>query len=78
MAIRRNKRQEPASTTLRGWNQIATYLGQPVATAQRWAKSGMPVRKLGRVIVSRLESAKVLVQARRGWDGVQALITPEG
>jgi hypothetical protein len=25
---------------------------------------------------SRLPSAKVLVQARRGWDGIRALITP--
>jgi hypothetical protein len=36
------------SNHLRGWSQIANFLGQPVAVAQRWAKSGMPVRRDGR------------------------------
>jgi hypothetical protein len=34
--------------TLKGWNAIASFLGQPVAVAQRWAKSGMPVNREGR------------------------------
>jgi hypothetical protein len=34
--------------TLTGWPTIAKYLGQPVAVAQRWAKSGMPVQRQGR------------------------------
>ena len=33
---------------LHGWKEIATFLGLPVSTAQRWAKSGMPVRREGR------------------------------
>ncbi len=33
---------------LRGWKAIAEFLGQPVATAQRWGKSGMPVARKGR------------------------------
>jgi hypothetical protein len=37
---------------LRGWKQIADFLGQPVATAQRWSKSGMPVRRSGRYVVA--------------------------
>ena len=28
---------------LKGWSEIAKFLGQPVSVAQRWAKSGMPV-----------------------------------
>jgi hypothetical protein len=28
---------------LKGWQQIAEFLGQPVSVAQRWHKSGMPV-----------------------------------
>jgi len=28
---------------LKGWRQIAGFLGQPISVAQRWAKSGMPV-----------------------------------
>ena len=35
---------------LQGWAAIARFLGQPVATAQRWAKSAMPVAKQGRYV----------------------------
>ena len=33
---------------LKGWREIAAFLGQPVAVAQRWSRSGMPVRREGR------------------------------
>src|SRR5579864_8151508 len=36
------------SERLKGWQQIATFLGLPVSAAQRWAKSGMPVTHAGR------------------------------
>ena len=42
----------PPSDHLQGWSQIAKFLGQPVAVAQRWAKSGMPVRREGRFTVA--------------------------
>ena len=51
----RIRKSVESAATLKGWNQIAAYLGQPVATAQRWAKSGMPVRRLGRFVVSKPE-----------------------
>lgn len=35
---------------LKGWQQIATFLGIPTSTAQRWAKTGMPVMRDGRRI----------------------------
>lgn len=34
--------------SLSGWKEIATFLGQPLSVAQRWAKSGMPVSHKGR------------------------------
>ncbi len=37
---------------LKGWKQIAEFLGQPVATAQRWAKTGMPAHREGRFMVA--------------------------
>jgi hypothetical protein len=40
------------SGSLKGWQQIAAFLGQPVSVAQRWAKSGMPVEKRGRYVYS--------------------------
>ena len=33
---------------LKGWSEIANFLGQPVAVTQRWARSGMPVTREGR------------------------------
>ncbi len=38
------------SEDLQGWKAIAEFLGQPVSVAQRWGRSGMPVRRSGRVI----------------------------
>lgn len=31
---------------LRGWKQIAEYLGCGIRTAQRWQKDGLPVQRL--------------------------------
>jgi hypothetical protein len=41
------KADSPAGP-LKGWAQIANFLGLPVSAAQRWAKSGMPVKREGR------------------------------
>ena len=38
------------SQVLKAWLQIAAYLGEPPAVAQRWAADGMPVRKHGRYV----------------------------
>ena len=53
------KRKPPKSTQpaaeperLQGWKAIADYLALPVATAQRWGRSGMPVRREGRFTVA--------------------------
>jgi phage terminase Nu1 subunit (DNA packaging protein) len=40
------------SGLLQGWAAIAGFLGLPTATAQRWARTGMPVRKQGRFTVA--------------------------
>jgi hypothetical protein len=56
------KREKPRKTrhsedtaVLQGWKEIAAFLAQPVSTAQRWAKSGMPVRREGRYTVANRE-----------------------
>lgn len=46
------RKQTAKPETLKGWAAIAGYLGQPVATVQRWAKQGMPTRREGRYVVS--------------------------
>ena len=41
---------DPHPALLKGWRNIAEFLGQPVAVAQRWAGEGMPVRREGRYV----------------------------
>src|ERR1039458_9081076 len=36
------------SSSLKGWHEIADFLGQPTSVVQRWAKSGMPFTHEGR------------------------------
>ena len=43
------------STALKGWQQIAAYLGHPAAVVQRWTSEGMPVRRQGRFVTTTLE-----------------------
>jgi hypothetical protein len=43
------------SKPLVGWQQIAAFLGVPISTAHRWAKSGMPTRHEGRNVVASVE-----------------------
>lgn len=49
---RAKKRAEPKTTpeSLKGWQQIAAFLGEPPSVVQRWASDGMPVRKQGRYV----------------------------
>jgi hypothetical protein len=51
---KQHKSTEPGPL-LQGWKTIAQFLGQPVVTAQRWAKSGMPVTRQGRYTVANRE-----------------------
>jgi hypothetical protein len=46
------KKKASGPDELKGWQQIAGFLGQPISVAQRWAESGMPVEKRGRYVYS--------------------------
>jgi phage terminase Nu1 subunit (DNA packaging protein) len=35
---------------LKGWTEIAEFLGQTVSVAQHWQRSGMPVTREGRFV----------------------------
>lgn len=41
--------------TLKGWKQIAAFLGHPTAVVQRWASEGMPLRREGRFVATTAE-----------------------
>jgi len=47
-AVAKTTKPKPDTASLKGWQQIATFLGLPISAAQRWAKSGMPVIREGR------------------------------
>ena len=51
----KQKKSPEQADDLKGWQQIAAFLGQPVSVAQRWADSGMPVEKQGRYVYSSRE-----------------------
>ena len=38
------------SRVLKGWGEIAEFLGQTVSVAQRWQNEGMPVTREGRFV----------------------------
>jgi len=42
------QKRDNGSPSLKGWQQIARFLGQPISVAQRWGKSGMPLIHEGR------------------------------
>jgi phage terminase Nu1 subunit (DNA packaging protein) len=44
---------------LQGWEEIAEFLGLPVATAHRWQKSGMPVHRGGRYVYAKPDELNV-------------------
>src|SRR5262249_48110643 len=58
MKKQKSKKRRPTSKPkaqpegLKGWAQMAQFLGQPIAVAQRWARSGMPVKREGRFMTA--------------------------
>jgi hypothetical protein len=53
---------------LKGWAQIAQFLGQPIAVAQRWARSGMPVKREGRFMTASPEELSRYLGREAGLD----------
>jgi hypothetical protein len=50
--MKKTTKTKSDTAPLKGWSEIAKFLGQPLSVAQRWAKSGMPVRREGRNITA--------------------------
>ena len=40
------------AAVLKGWKEIASFLGEPASVVQRWAVEGMPVRREGRFVTT--------------------------
>jgi hypothetical protein len=52
MPKRPAKKKNATTESLKGWQQISAFLGEPASVVQRWASEGMPVRKQGRYVES--------------------------
>ena len=61
--------------TLKGWRQIASFLGEPISVVQRWARTGMPVSRQGRWVVTSPEQLNVWLGRESGKP--VHIITPE-
>jgi phage terminase Nu1 subunit (DNA packaging protein) len=46
------KKKTAPAAALKGWAAIAKFMGTTAASAQTWAKQGMPVRREGRFTVA--------------------------
>jgi hypothetical protein len=57
---------KPKSGELKGWGKIAEFLGQTVAVAQRWQKSGMPITREGRSVYASPEELTTWVGTEHG------------
>jgi hypothetical protein len=61
--------------TLKGWRQIAQFLGEPVSVVKRWKTEGMPVTEQGRFVSS---SSEALTEWLRQQSGKPvSVVTPE-
>lgn len=65
---KRKPKSQPAA--LKVLKQIAEFLAQPIAVAQRWGKTGMPITRGGRQITASPE------QLSCGWDESQERLAP--
>lgn len=74
MKKQKSKKSRPAPKAkaqpedLKGWAKIAQFLGQPIAVAQRWARSGMPVKREGRFMTASPEELSRYLGREAGLD----------
>jgi hypothetical protein len=54
------------SELLKGWRQIAGFLGQPLSVVERWAKEGLPVNHQGRSVVASPDELNRWLQRESG------------
>ena len=60
---------------LKGWRQIASFLGEPISVVQRWARTGMPISRQGRSVVTSPEKLNAWLGRESGKP--VHVITPE-
>ncbi len=61
--------------TLKGWREIASFLGQPISVVQRWARTEMPISRQGWSVVTSAEQLNAWIGRESGKP--VHIITPE-
>ncbi len=51
-SVKANTKSGGSGEELKGWKQIAEFLGEPVSVVKRWAAEGMPVHVEGRFVAA--------------------------
>lgn len=46
------QKEASSGPVLKGWQQIAAFLGEPATVVKRWATEGMPVRRQGQFVTT--------------------------
>jgi phage terminase Nu1 subunit (DNA packaging protein) len=59
-------KSKPKGRALKGWGEIAEFLGQTPSVAQRWQNEGMPVSREGRFVSASPEDLTAWVGTERG------------
>ena len=67
---------QPHPISLKGWQDIAGFLGQPISVAQRWAQTGMPVTREGRFVTASPEALNAWL-GRESGTGPIHVATPQ-
>jgi hypothetical protein len=75
-SAKKKPKGEAAASSLKGWQQIAQFLGQPIAVAQRWGRTGMPVSRQGRFITANPEELNRWLGREAGGEPLH-VATPE-
>jgi len=66
----------PVPEALKGWQQIAAFLGHPAAVVQRWASEGMPVHREGRHVVTTADDLNAWLGSNQANRSASPLRTP--
>jgi|SRR5215472_11235982 len=61
-----NKRPASQPETLKGWKEIAEFLGEPISVVKRWRSEGMPVVEQGRFVTSSPEQLSAWLERESG------------
>jgi hypothetical protein len=60
----------PSPALLKGWKQIAEFLGHPVSIVQGWTESGLPVARQGRYVTATPEQLNHWLARESGGESV--------